>query len=771
MLVLLPLLSSLAAGCASSRDPFFLAKTKEANIGFLSKTQGVGTSAGVQARDMEESGPASVRELARPEQKPVAAEREIVKPEKDIGGRIIPLKNDTWRLTSGFVPAEQKEAKEKETLIMSQAEPSAEGRLEYVEGKISYVVLNFDQADIGGVIRVIAEFLGINYILDPRVTGKVTIHSSGRIPVTQLMAVLDQILGVNNLDIKRVGPVYKIGPRTERKMLPTESFFGKKSGGRAADDVPVLQVIPLQFLPANTMLTVLKPLATSRALFVSVPGTNILIVIDLASSMNRLLNIINLIDVNAFETFDVKLIPVENARAEDLAKEISEVFSAMGYVVRGQQMLRFIPIPRLNSILVVNSFKELSSAIEEWIARLDRPVTKPTQQTFVYRVQNGKAANIASVLSLVFPEIRQVERLEDRPPPGFPVPRTTAPQVPQPRPTPRRPRAPRRAVPRVEAQPTAVAAAPAGVSLTGEVIIVPDADTNSLIVRTAPENYPAILETIKKLDVMPKQVLIEVLIAEVTLTDDLELGVNWALLSPVGKLKEIAVQLGQPLASAAIPATTAATTLGGLSALFTDPGRTLVLLNFLASEEKLKILSSPRLLTTENKTAEINVVTEVPIATTDTDPNTNITRTSFEFKTAGVKVSIAPKINEQGFVNLEIKEELSQVGTRASLDEPPSFLTRQASTSVVVKDGNTLIIGGLISDQTTYGESGVPFLRRIPILGYLFRSTSENRVQTELLLFLTPRIIFNEEDARRVSAEYNERLQYLQKIIRERQRY
>ena len=763
LIFILPLLSVLASGCTSLRNSFRLPD--------LTESQESAVSARQPAYDTEEIGPASVRELPESQRKMPAPEREVVKRDKDIKGRIIALKDDTWRLTSGFIPVRQEEEKKKQTLVMAQAQGPAEGKIEYAKGKINYVVLNFDQADIRGVIRVMAEFMGINYVLDPRVTGKATIHTSGRVPVTQLMAVLTQILAMNNLVIQRVGPVYKIGPRTERKMVPTESFFGKKWGDRAGDDVPVLQIVPLQFLPARTMQNALKPLATSRALLVPVPGTNILIIIDLASSMNRLLNIVGLLDVNAFDTFNVKLIPVENARAEDLVKEISEIFAAMGYIVRGQEMLRFIPIPRLNSILVVNSFKDLASSIEEWISRLDQPVTKPTQQVFVYRVQNGKATNIASVLSSVFPEIKEVEKLAAKPPPGFPVPRRAAPPARPPRPTPRRPRAPSPDLPRRGAQPARVEAVAGTPSLTGMVIIVSDTDTNSLIIRTAPENYPAILETIKQLDVMPKQVLIEVLIAEVTLTDDLELGVNWALLRPVGKLKDIAVQLGVPLASAALPIGTAATALGGLSFLFTDPGRTLVLLDFLASESKLKILSSPRILTTENKTAEINIVTEVPIARTDTDPNTNITRTSFEFKTAGVKVSITPKINEQGFVNLDIKEELSQVGARASPDEPPQFLTRQVSTSVVVKDGETLIIGGLISNQTTYAESGIPFLRRIPILGYLFRSTSDNRSQTELLLFITPRIIFNEEDARRISAEYNERLQYLQKLMRERRRY
>ncbi|MDA2917282.1 hypothetical protein MYX64_10675, partial [Nitrospinae bacterium AH_259_B05_G02_I21] len=241
-----------------------------------------------------------------------------------------------------------------------------------------------------------------------------------------------------------------------------------------------------------------------------------------------------------------------------------------------------------------------------------------------------------------------------------------------------------------------------------------------------------------------------------------------------------AAQRGTPLAApSALPLATgtaaAATQTGGLSFFVTNPNRFLLLLDAFARDDNLNILSSPSILTSENKPAEIRAITEVPISRTTTDPNTNQTRTDFEFRDVGVTLKITPKITDDRYVTLEIEEELSEVTSEAgrgsrtvgTVEVPPDIITREAKTTISVKDNQTIIIGGLISERTSEVVTGIPFLNRIPILKHIFGSTDISKKKTELLVMLTPRVIVEEDDARAISDLYNERLQSIQKYLKE----
>jgi general secretion pathway protein D len=229
--------------------------------------------------------------------------------------------------------------------------------------------------------------------------------------------------------------------------------------------------------------------------------------------------------------------------------------------------------------------------------------------------------------------------------------------------------------------------------------------------------------------------------------------------------------LGNVLAApSSIPLATdaaAAATTGGLSLFLTNPERFLATLDAFARDNNLNIVSSPSILTSENKPAEISVVTEVPISRTTTDPNTQTTRTDFEFREVGVKLKITPKINENRFVTLDIEEELSEIGARTEgEDAPPNFNSREAKTSVVVKDNTSLIIGGLIAERVNEVQTGIPFLNRIPLLKHIFGRTVIEKNRTELVVMLTPRIVFDETDARALSDLYNERMGNIKELFK-----
>jgi general secretion pathway protein D len=446
--------------------------------------------------------------------------------------------------------------------------------------------------------------------------------------------------------------------------------------------------------------------------------------------------VVELLDTNAFDRYHTKLYPLEYADPETLATELTKMFTSLGYGAKPGPPLEFIPIPRLNSLLVISGLPDLTPSIELWTTQLDQPVQRGEEQTFVYYVQHGSAENIGR-RKIIPPKV------EERPAPAAGS-ATTAQSV-------------------------------GGVGLAGELalFVVPDAESNSLIFRTKPVHHQNVLAVIKKLDRKPKQVIIEALIAEVNLTGDFALGLEYAFSqvdSAHGGVKTTG-QLGNVLAApSSIPLATdaaAAATTGGLSLFLTNPERFLATLDAFARDNNLNIVSSPSILTSENKPAEISVVTEVPISRTTTDPNTQTTRTDFEFREVGVKLKITPKINENRFVTLDIEEELSEIGPRTEgEDAPPNFNSREAKTSVVVKDNTSLIIGGLIAERVNEVQTGIPFLNRIPLLKHIFGRTVIEKNRTELVVMLTPRIVFDETDARALSDLYNERMGNIKELFK-----
>ena len=280
------------------------------------------------------------------------------------------------------------------------------------------VVLNFDEADIGSVIRVIAEMVGINYILDPGVKGAVTIQTAGKIPVEELLPTLEQILAVNNLTMVQVGDIYRVVPVEKVRGLPIVARMGRQARTVPLADRIIIQIVPVLFVPSATMQEVVKPLVSAKAAMIPVKGTNSFILVDTASNIKKVLRVVELLDTDTFERFHTKLYPLEHADVETLTAELQQMFTALGYGDAPGAPLAFIPIPRLNALLVVNGLPELTPAIEMWTARLDQPVQRGEEQTFVYYVQHGDAENIASILGNLY----QPSEAETEAPPSAPAP-------------------------------------------------------------------------------------------------------------------------------------------------------------------------------------------------------------------------------------------------------------------------------------------------------------------------------------------------------------
>jgi general secretion pathway protein D len=664
-------------------------------------------------------------------------------------------------------------------------------------------MLNFDNADVEVVIQAAAEIVGFNYVLAPTARGrKITVQTVGKISSDEVFAVLLTILDVNGLAAVRSGNLYRIIPREGAPQTPVKTIVGREVGATLPPDEFVTQVVPLQFINAQDAVTLLRPFVPAQGALVAHRETNLLIITDTSANVRRLLEMLKLVDVEVALN-ELQIITLKHADAQELAQLLAQLFasgrlgatpsiagalapapppppvgapsgappppSAAGAgAVAGDRPL-IVPERRSNS-LVIHARKQEMETIRRLIERLDVDIYGG-QRVFIHFAENTKARDLATTLDAIYgrgdrgPAITGTQQY----PPGSPsisglpgsyasrtsLPTGLAPAPILPAPAPILPTAPRAA-----SGPTAFP----GVSGEGappavEIRFVADEVTNAIIVTTYPRLWKEIEETIKKLDKMPRQVLIEVMAAEVTLTDDTKLGIEWAVRSgrfdasssPSGQIPGRPAQSIIPFGGA-VPF--------GFNFFTFAADKFLAALNALASENRVNVLSNPSIMTAENRKAVINVSTSVPIVTSQQVPvatggiTGNAITQTVEYRDAGIILTVTPRIGEQGTVALDVKQEVNEVGE----NEPPPinsprFTKREAETSVVLLNNQTLVLGGLIQNKRTRIRVGIPWLSRIPILGYLFGSVEHKIEKTELLLLITPRTVGTALDAARITEQ------------------
>jgi general secretion pathway protein D len=654
-----------------------------------------------------------------------------------------------------------------------------------------FVKLNFDNAAVEVVVQAAAEIVGFNYVLGPNVRGrKVTLQTMGQIGSDEVFPLLLTILEVNGMAAVKAGNVYRIIAREGAQQSPLRTIVGREAApGPAADEV-VTQIVPLQFLDASEAMALLRPFVAQDGALSAHRDTNILILTDTAVNIRRLLDILKPMDV-ADASDEPQVIPLKHADAQELAPVLLQLFTSgrlraggvpAGFAAPGPppapgappraptatldpggagDRLPLVVADRRSNSLLVTARKPALETIRRLVVKLDVNV-HGGQRVFVYFAENTKARDLAATLDAIY------GRGDRATPAGAPStlsgPGGRPPGPPQPV-----------SVPRSSGPPSSGVSG--GVTVEGvppqaEIRLVADEVTNAVVVTTYPRLWTEIEETIKKLDKMPRQVLIEVLAAEVTLTDDTKLGMEWALRSgrfdvsssPSGTLPGRPARSLIPLGGIVPP---------GLNLFTFAADRFLAALNALATENKVNVLSSPSIMTTENKKAVINVSTSVPIVTAQQVPvatggiTGNAITQSVEYKDAGVILTVTPRIGEQGTVALDVRQEVNEVGAA----EPPPinsprFTKREAETSVVLLSNQTLVLGGLIQTRRTNIRTGIPGLSRIPVLGLLFGSQQEKIEKTELVLMITPRVVGTAFDAARITEEMRRATPELERSIR-----
>ncbi len=614
-----------------------------------------------------------------------------------------------------------------------------------------YIILNFDNADIKDVLATVSTITGENFILGSKVGGKITIHSSEKIPVSEVLTVFESVLEVNSMALVRSGDFFKVVQTTAARQMPLEIFKGNDPDAIPYGDRPVTQLILLDHVPVREMTTVLKPMLSKTGLMTPNPRLNMLIVSDLASNIRRLLAIINEVDVDAFESTRMAFVQLRNSDVATLSRELTNIINALNI---GKDGIAIVPIERLNSLVIFSSGPGLLKTAKAWIKKLDDELTTG-QNIFVYHVQNVEAKKIASVLKNIYvkSDTRPVSSSAD------PAPKAT----------------------KKSASFTSARNAQTAVE-SGRVEIDTFDATNSLVILASPGLYKDIKETIKKLDLYPKEVLIEVIIAEVNLENNSEYGIQWSVLHNLtldgDSYSALAEGPSNPSISTSPFLTGAGEVkppalgggVGGLTYYMFNADKLAAMFNAIASRSKVNILSSPRLLVRDKEEASIDVGKDIPIATSTTQQVSTSTTQNIEYKTVGIKLKIKPSINDEKTVVLDIEQEVSDVlEDNQTVGEftYPAFTTTLTKTSVVVPDKQGIIIGGLMREKKGSGYSGIPLLSSIPYLGSLFRYTVNSKEKTELIMILRPHVISNRTEADVVTSDFIEKLKVLNQSVQE----
>jgi general secretion pathway protein D len=656
-----------------------------------------------------------------------------------------------------------------------------------------FVVLNFDNADVETVIQAASEIIGFNYVLSPDVRGKVTVQTSGRIAQEEVFGVLLAILEVHGFTAVKSGNLYKIVRIEGARERAVPTIVGPTPDPNRTTDEIVTQIVPVKYSSVADLSALLRPLISTRGTLIAHRETNVLIITDTASNMSRLLDIIRLVDVQVAQE-ELQIIPVTYADSAELATILTQLFAsgrirttapgtppaptppgpapgapappAAGPGGAAERAPLIIPERRSNS-LIVHAKKHEVETIKRLVAQLDVNIYGG-RRVFIYYAENSKAKDLAATLNSIYGA---------RDSGTGPGPTTAGPPT-----TPSRPGAPPPPPPLPSFPPGAAGAGPPGAAdllAEGQVRFIADEVTNAVIVTTFPRSWTEIENTIKQLDRMPRQVLIEVLVAEVRLTDETRLGIDWAVRE--GRFNVANINTGPPALPTSAPPEGGLVTLPrgvagpaaligpfghGLTAFTFATDQFIMMLNALASENKVNVVSNPHVMTTENKKAVINVSTSVPIVTSQTTgqvaaATTTATTTTttaglnqtVEYRDAGVILTVTPRIGERGTVALDVKQEVNSVGPNVQPTNSPSFVKREAETSVVLMNNMTLVLGGLIQDTLTLDDRGIPILKDIPVFGWAFRFTGRKIEKTELLLLITPRVVGTALDAGKITNE------------------
>lgn len=684
----------------------------------------------------------------------------------------------------------------------AQTKPAAPARQGLIAG------LSLQNVNLLEVVDFLARQLKINYVVEKGVSGSVTLNTYGEIRDIDPRALLDTILRINGAAMVQTGNIYRIVPLADVARMPVPPEVDARD--IPEDDRPMLNLVFLKYANVEELAKLVDAFLGVQGKAWAYPPANLLLVLDSRRNMRRTMEMISLFDSDVLAKQRVKLFEVKNSRPSDLAKELEGLLKSMS-LSKELSSVKFVPVDRINTLIAVAPNPGVFEQIQTWIERLDVKVKSAAGKidTYVYRVKYGKAMLLAQSIMMLYMSMQPGYGayggygygMGMAPgmggygygmggmypgtgfagiggygmPPGMGMygygmgAGTAGASAQQPQ----------------SAGTQTGAAAPAqrtqtamGMDLTGSYLgaygmsmygpqsprVVPNLSDNSLLILATPEDYESVLRLLRELDIPPRQVLIEAKIFEVQLTGALSWGLDWYLKNRNSSAAPSSHSLTGQFANSTL----------NLSSgwLLRQSKELLVALSSTELSTRTRVVSTPSVVATDSIPASINVGLEVPMLTAQAvtgvqQGGSSLFANTITNRKTGVNLAITAHVNPSGVVTLEINQEVSSPGPPpVGGIQSPSFSNRNVSTQVTVQDGDTVAIGGIISENNSQSSSGIPFLHRIPVLGAAFGNRSYSRERTELLVFITPRVIYDTNEMTDASDELVQQMRRLQKLIR-----
>jgi general secretion pathway protein D len=641
------------------------------------------------------------------------------------------------------------------------------------------VSFNFEGESLHAVIKaILGEILQENYVIAPGVQGTVTFSTAKPLRGDQALSVLEMLLRWNNATLVWEDGRYTILPVGQAIPGNLTPRTGPAANARGYE----VRAIPLRFISAVEMEKVLKPYAKPEAVVNIDPARNMIVLAGTRAELENYLQTVEVFDVDWLAGMSVGIFNLQQAEAGKVVAELEKIFGD-GSNTPLAGMFRFIPLEGTNGVMVITPQERYLATIQDWLERFDMGSGEAGQNLYVYDVKNVKAVDLATTLSDIFGTSGGSSAARTTRPSGTVAPgmqavevRSFAAERAEARAEQREQRQQRVAEARggagngevVASGPEGVVDAAGGISLgaTDQVRISAVEESNALMIRATSGQWASIRRVIERLDQIPLQVVIEAHIVQVALTDRLQFGVRWYFENAV--TDAVFGAGGAELSRVRNSWTDVAGSIVGANTSWAFIGRNAgAILEMLDNVTSLKVLSAPSLVVLNNKAAEINSGVQVPISSTSVNlgtGGTGVPISSTQYLQTGITLSVTPRVNPGGLVFLEIAQEDSAAGDAPAGVNPP-ISTSSINTEVAVQSGETVVLGGLIKQQDSTTSAGLPYLSRIPVVGGLFGSKTQRSDRQELLVLITPRVIRDPYEARRITDEYKTRFRGLQPML------
>jgi general secretion pathway protein D len=665
------------------------------------------------------------------------------------------------------------------------------------------VTLNFVDADVREVLRsVLGDVLHLNYVVDPKVQATITVQTSRPLRRQDVLPLLQQVMRASGLVLVQASGVYRVVPVEEAARNGAAAVsVGRVGTAQPRGDAATfnVQVVPLRFASAAELLRTVEPFLPKGTVLEADTARNVLILSGTGQDLTTVLDLMRTFDVDWLSGVSYAIVPLQTGSAKAIVEELNGIFGQGGSVPL-PGVLRLAPLERMNAVLVVSPQRAYLDQARQWIERLDQGDQDNMPRVFQYKVENSRAADLARVLTALISggqgrggglpatapgtiATAIGSPFGGVPPSGGGAPGTGALGTGAPGQSfspstgaaplggaPATPGAPGGATPfggtaggppaGGRDETTDAAGGPETGQNNGpdfpQARVVADERNNTLLIFARPPVYRMIEAALKKIDVPPLQVLIEATIAEVTLTNDLQFGLQW-----IFKPGNSTINFSDSTAG------TVASIFPGFNAVLGNT-RANVVLNALKAITDVKVISSPQVLVLDRGVATLQVGDQVPILTAQVQSTVTTGApvvNTIDYRDTGVILRVAPRVNSNGGITLDVAQEVSDVTqTTSSTIDAPTFNRRRIESTVMVQDGETIALGGLIKDNHSFTRNGLPLLSDIPLLGALFRSDDTSKTRTELLILLSPKVVRNTQDARDVTDELRQRLQGLRQF-------